>query len=205
MISFFKDVPASWAVITGILRLGATPFLVSPRNAVPAVAHLLRKSNCRTVVSSPDAAVLDLVQSALRLMEVDYKIPVVYIPLYDELYLDEGAPFERLPPYEITDMDTPGFMLHSSGKGLPGIHLDTSCSPGSVGSTAFPKLVVSSHQTLFHWSLIPCQHSHSIPVPFSLTSYMCLDFGDKDLCGYICGSHSLPLFRQYSRLAQYHH
>ncbi|THH13951.1 hypothetical protein EW146_g6322 [Bondarzewia mesenterica] len=45
----------------------------------------------------------------------------------------------------------------------------------SSGSTSTPKVVVHTHRGLVHWGLAPY-------------------FGDKDLCGYICGALSLPLY-----------
>ncbi|ETW81166.1 tridomain enzyme adenylation-thiolation-dehydrogenase [Heterobasidion irregulare TC 32-1] len=155
----FKDIPTSWALITGVMRLGATAFLISPRNSAVAVANMLKGANCHVLIMSSHTGISNLVHDASDLLEREHELTLIEASLFDELYLADATSFERLPPCQGIEMEAPALILHSSG------------------STSFPRLVTSSHRTLVNWSLI---------------SY----FGDKDLCGYVCGANSLPVYRR---------
>ncbi|TDL22685.1 acetyl-CoA synthetase-like protein [Rickenella mellea] len=130
-----KDTITSWALLTGIIRAGFQAFEISPKNSAVAVAHLLRRTNCRMIFISEDAATKDLCHKAVD--ELEIKIPVVSSPNFHDVFRDEGDKFVRLPPIFPPNLDMPALIFHSSG------------------STSFPKHISISHNALAVWSSIP--------------------------------------------------
>ncbi|TDL22741.1 acetyl-CoA synthetase-like protein [Rickenella mellea] len=130
-----KDTITSWALLAGIMRAGYQVFLISPKNSAIAVAHLLRRTNCRMIFISDDTATTDLCHKAVDELEV--KIPVVSAPGFNDVFRDGGDNFTRLPPIIPPSLDIPAVILHSSG------------------STSFPKPIPITHKALAVWSLLP--------------------------------------------------
>ena len=115
----FADIPTSWAIITGIIRLGCTAFMISPRNSPAAVADLLRQSECNVLLVSSEPSILELSKLSLeQLPSGETPRIVMDAPSYEDLYKAAGETFESLPPYVDAGMDSTALMLHSSGLGL---------------------------------------------------------------------------------------
>ncbi|KAJ7149428.1 hypothetical protein C8R43DRAFT_1128428 [Mycena crocata] len=153
----FRDVPTSWAIITAVLRLGATAFLISPTNTPTTLATLLKDSKCDVVVTSGEEPIEYLVQTAQSLMDGDFRPAVIRGPSYHDLYLSDMHSIEPSELPAVIEIDSPALIMHSSG------------------SSGSPSLIISSHRTLVHGSMV---------------TY----FGETDLCGGICGSESFPLY-----------
>lgn len=111
----FEDIPTSWALITGVMRLGATAFLISPRNSAVAVANMLKGANCHVVIMNTDTVISDLVHGASALLEKEHELTLIEAPSFQELYLADAASFKRLPPCQGIEMEVPALILHSSG------------------------------------------------------------------------------------------
>ncbi|TDL22742.1 acetyl-CoA synthetase-like protein [Rickenella mellea] len=130
-----KDTITSCVLLAGIIRAGYQAFQISPKNSTAAVAHLLRRTNCRMIFISDDTATKDLCQNAVE--ELQIEIPIVIAPNFNDVFRDEKDTFIRLPPIIPPNLDIPAVIFHSSG------------------STSFPKPIPIMHKTLAVWSLLP--------------------------------------------------
>lgn len=97
------------------MRAGYTMFLISPRNVPAAVADMLRKTECRHLLLSPDDPAQELARRALE--EVD-GVSLHDVPTFDQLF-PAGAPVgepeaEDLP--STFDMNGLSMIAHSSGE-----------------------------------------------------------------------------------------
>ena len=142
--------------MTGIIRAGYTPFLISTKNSVTAICHLLRTSNSAILYISPDETISSLAKQCLENMEKP--IASFLIPKFDELFTSNQADFEALPPFPVIDMDQPALIAHSSGLFFTSWFLVyfQYISYSYViyqGSTSFPKVITITHRIFAQWAL----------------------------------------------------
>lgn len=102
---------------------------------------------------SEDKMTQDLSQDATRQMKD--KLALLDTPKFSELYKEEGAEFERLPPFTLASMDSPALICHSSGKFHTYWSLETEFN-NALGSTSFPKPITVTFKALAQWCLLPC-------------------------------------------------
>ncbi|KAK0472519.1 NRPS-like enzyme [Armillaria novae-zelandiae] len=128
-----------FAVITGLMRLGFTPFPISPRNSVAAVAHLLRSTGSRHLVVGQDLSlqkVADTVCHQFWEDDVDNKITTIPMPSFSDLFSTKPGSYEPLPPVR-PDWSQTALVLHSSG------------------TTRFPSPIYTTHKGLLHHAIRP--------------------------------------------------
>ncbi|KAJ6476525.1 hypothetical protein C8R47DRAFT_1323640 [Mycena vitilis] len=154
----YRDVPTAWAVLTAILRHGATAFIISPMNSPAMLANILKNAHCGLLVTGSEKATATLVRAATGLMDEDHVPLIIQAPSYQELYLSESAVVNVFPPADSIDLEAPAMIMHSSGS-----------------SNGTPTLVTSAHRALVHQAIM---------------TY----FGDKDVCGAVCGAQCFPMF-----------
>ncbi|KAI4521215.1 acetyl-CoA synthetase-like protein [Schizophyllum commune Loenen D] len=127
------------AVNIGLMKAGLVPFPISPRLSAPAVANLLRASNCHRVVATRQTlrALIAAVKGELGLeyaLKVD-EVPaldVVYPRLAREQVADDFKPYPK--PSVESKLDDMLLYLHSSG------------------STGFPKAIPHTRASMAGWS-----------------------------------------------------
>ncbi|KAK0485452.1 NRPS-like enzyme [Armillaria luteobubalina] len=128
-----------FAVITGLMRLGFTPFPISPRNSTAAVAHLLKSTNSRHLVVGQDVSlqkVAHTVRHQLWEADVDNKITTIPMPRFSDLFSTKPGSYEPLPPVH-PDWSQTALILHSSG------------------TTRFPSPIYTTHKGLLHHMVRP--------------------------------------------------
>ncbi|KAG6852406.1 hypothetical protein C0991_012301 [Blastosporella zonata] len=134
------------AITVGLITAGLVPFPISPRNTPAAVAHLLKKTSCHRLITTPVTlrTLLDGVKAELAADAPDFELSIEEIPSLAQLYPDLGNetaqdPFERYPaPATRPPMSDLAIILHSSG------------------STGLPKAIYETHLVLSHWAAFPC-------------------------------------------------
>jgi long-subunit acyl-CoA synthetase (AMP-forming) len=103
------------------------PFVVSPRNSVPAIMSLLRKTDCSTVVTG-GANVTPLIDTlkADYFAETNNKLNIVQMPSLAQLYpkLCASTAEDIAEPYPTPTtrpkLEEPALLVHSSGSsGVP--------------------------------------------------------------------------------------
>lgn len=120
-------------------RLYFKPFLVSPRNSVPAITNLIEKTSCHRIITQPSFhPLLDAVREVLS-PDTGYALRVDNIPdVYAIFPTSKGgqdspvSPFP--PPSKQPTVDDIVLILHSSG------------------STGLPKPVPQKHINVLEWS-----------------------------------------------------
>lgn len=128
-----------FAVITGLMRLGFTPFPISPRNSAAAVTHLLKSTNCRHLVVGQDVSlqkVADTVCHQFWEADVDNKITTIPMPCFSDLFSTKPGSYEPLPPVR-PDWSQTALIMHSSG------------------TTRFPSPIYTTHKGMLHHALRP--------------------------------------------------
>ena len=99
---------------------------MSPRNPVPAVLNLLKKTSCHRVITTKETlkSLLQGVSSALRESDPGYELSIEQVPSLQTLFPRLGQeteedPFTPYPEIEVSLNDT-ALYIHSSGTtGLP--------------------------------------------------------------------------------------
>lgn len=196
-----KETISSFTLIVGIIRAGFVPFLISPRNSAPAIAHLLADTRANHVLVGHDQPIRDLASEAMNILQRDPKysdlpaLPEVSsIPLFDDIYRPMEEPFKLLPPMK-PDPASPAVIVHSSGSfTCPSLQcgiLLTTLIYNRTGSTSFPKPIPWTHLGLLQYGTVPCEC-------FLLLYRLCQlrapgttlpDFGDRDLTGVRISCH----------------
>ncbi|KAG6831500.1 putative NRPS-like protein biosynthetic cluster [Tephrocybe sp. NHM501043] len=134
------------AITVGLITAGLVPFPISPRNTPAAVAHLLKKTSCHRLVTTPITlhTLLDGVKAELAADAPDHELSIEEIPSLSQVYPKLGSetaqdPFERYPaPTTRPPLSDVAVILHSSG------------------STGFPKAIYQTHLIISHWAAFPC-------------------------------------------------
>ncbi|KAI0030733.1 acetyl-CoA synthetase-like protein [Vararia minispora EC-137] len=103
----------------GIMQTGCTPFPVSTRNSVTAVAHLFRMMDVHQAFVSEDPAMQALSKQATDMLaKENYRLELLPIPRFDDLYDDSSNSFlptlndVRILPYSANSV---AVIFHSSG------------------------------------------------------------------------------------------
>lgn len=106
----------AWASVTGIIRAGFTVLLLSPRNAPPALAHLLKSTGCRALVHSTDQFVEGTLKETLALLREsgDAPITLLKLPEYSETYGRKGN-VQSLSQDLNVHLDDIAIISHTSG------------------------------------------------------------------------------------------
>jgi acyl-CoA synthetase (AMP-forming)/AMP-acid ligase II len=129
-----RDTLTYVTLMLGILRAGCTPCLLSPRNSVAGVAHLLKSTKATHIYGSEDETAF--IGEVLASMDTK-DIKRLDAPLFDDLYTDKDTTETEVPPVPRADPYAVTLYLHSSG------------------STAFPKPIPFSHIFLLQWVRSP--------------------------------------------------
>ena len=130
-------------------QTGCTPFPVSTRNSVVAVAHLYRMMDVHQVFVSDDPAMQSLNRQAIEILAKDgYLLEAYPIPQFDDLYSAEVAciPIDevRIRPYTA---DSVAVIFHSSG------------------TSAFPKPIKVLDRNLRAWGVAMCKRTTPLTYP----------------------------------------
>ncbi|SJL14874.1 uncharacterized protein ARMOST_18349 [Armillaria ostoyae] len=128
-----------FAVITGLMRLGFTPFPISPRNSAAAVAHLLKSTNSRHLVVGQDVSLQKLADTVCHQFweaDVDNKITTIPMPRFSDLFSTKPGSYEPLPPVR-PDWSQTALIMHSSG------------------TTRFPSPIYATYKHLLHHVVRP--------------------------------------------------
>lgn len=106
----------AWACVTGIIRAGFTVMLLSPRNAPPALAHLLKSTGCRALVHSADKFVEGALKETLALLRKsgDAPMTLIKLPEYSETYGRKGN-VQPLSQNLNVHLDDIALISHTSG------------------------------------------------------------------------------------------
>ncbi|KAG2024013.1 hypothetical protein CC2G_001614 [Coprinopsis cinerea AmutBmut pab1-1] len=118
-------------VIFALIRLGAIPFCLSPRNSDEALRHLITKGNVSAVIAANDAdeGLAGRMRSVLKEGSLDVR--VIDVERKDVQDIPRG-PYPSYPP-----------LPHGTVRGR-----DIALQQHTSGSTAFPKPVPLSHELL---------------------------------------------------------
>ncbi|KAF8578531.1 acetyl-CoA synthetase-like protein [Ramaria rubella] len=119
----------------GILRAGGTAFLISTRNSVQGVVHLLQNTGTHALLVSADESMKKLASAALASPDLQ-DVLMQNTPTFENLY-SEGSEIKYTEPTpdcpDETQIDSLAVILHSSG------------------TTAFPKPVYITHRIIIQW------------------------------------------------------
>ncbi|KNZ79425.1 L-aminoadipate-semialdehyde dehydrogenase large subunit [Termitomyces sp. J132] len=76
------------AVTIGLMIAGLVPFPISPRNSPAAVVHLLKKTSCHRLITTPATlrSLLDGIQTELAADVLDFELSIEEIPTLDQVY-----------------------------------------------------------------------------------------------------------------------
>ncbi|KAE9396384.1 acetyl-CoA synthetase-like protein [Gymnopus androsaceus JB14] len=160
-----------------IIRTGHIPFPISPRLSPPMLAHLLEKTHPEYIfvsgIEGKTMGVLqNLLQSAITLLD----------PTRDSTsqpYTDKMKDLPQIVPMpsfqDLFQDSQPAKEEMESNETAPTNVDSVALILHSSGSTAFPKAINITHRFMFEQGMLPW-------------------FGDVDLCGLKCSSHSLPMF-----------
>ncbi|KAH7912703.1 putative nonribosomal peptide synthetase [Hygrophoropsis aurantiaca] len=113
---------------------------MSPRNSAPAIADMMKKTNCRRIMTLDHAhhAIVEGVRH-----ELEYEVFVDELPTLRQLFpkLGKETSADGFTPYPSPavrpDINSPAIYAHSSG------------------STGFPKPIGHTHKTQIHWLTQP--------------------------------------------------
>ncbi|RDB20740.1 Non-canonical non-ribosomal peptide synthetase FUB8 [Hypsizygus marmoreus] len=130
------------ATIAGLIKAGLIPFPISPRLSPPAVFHLLQKTSCTRILTTPETlrGLLDGLKNEVLQNAPDFPLFIQEIPSLHQLYPKLGSekvedPFEPYSsPVDRSSMTDIALFLHSSG------------------STGLPKAIPETHRTLVEWA-----------------------------------------------------
>ncbi|KAG6888349.1 hypothetical protein C0995_009042 [Termitomyces sp. Mi166 len=133
------------AVTVGLMIAGLVPFPISPRNTPAAIVHLLKKTSCHRLITTPVTlrSLLDGVKAEITAHALDFELSIEEIPTLHQLYPKLGSEtmrdsFQRYPaPTTRPSLSDVAVILHSSG------------------STGFPKAIYQTHLILSHWAAFP--------------------------------------------------
>ncbi|KAL1718564.1 hypothetical protein EV715DRAFT_291172 [Schizophyllum commune] len=133
------------AVNIGLMKAGLVPFPISPRLSAPAVANLLRASDCHRVVATQQTlhALIATVKGELG---PEYTLEVDEVPVLDTVFPhlareQEADAFEPYPEPSVgPKLDDMLLYLHSSG------------------STGFPKAIPHTRASMAGWSRLAIIH-----------------------------------------------
>ncbi|KAJ7475732.1 hypothetical protein FB451DRAFT_255063 [Mycena latifolia] len=126
--------PTFMALELGVFLSGHIIFLISPRNSLPAIIHLLQKTKTtHLIVDVENANFHKLAKDSSEAIakETGSAIPILATPQFTDLY---GVPFVPFEPKIRVGLRDVAAILHSSG------------------STAFPKPIDTSHVMLLEFS-----------------------------------------------------
>ncbi|KAK0454193.1 NRPS-like enzyme [Desarmillaria tabescens] len=126
-----SDTLTFFATITGIMRLGHIPFAISIRNSAPAITHLMKATNSKYLIVSPDATVQKIAESVCQHNDDERIITTIPMPAFSDIYVKS---YEPLPPFKKPDWNETAFIMHSSG------------------TTRFPSPILRSHESMLEFS-----------------------------------------------------
>lgn len=155
------DTATFWSLITGCIRAGHKPFLISSRNSAVAVAHLLKATGCHYVLVSTDSGTKTLAEESIEILkkeETAFEVKLGDVPDFDDLFGDDLDPDIALPKLENVDLEATALIAHSSGTYLL---IDKKFRVFFkyiifTGSTSFPKPRILTHKNLIQWALQAC-------------------------------------------------
>ena len=109
------DTITSFSMLLAVIRAGYTAFPISTRNSVPAIVHLLTKTNLDHLIVGPEESYQRHVREVFAAMEKQgLRVPFISTtPLFGDIYRDETG-FALLPDTK-DDMFDVALYLHSSG------------------------------------------------------------------------------------------
>ncbi|OSD00523.1 acetyl-CoA synthetase-like protein [Trametes coccinea BRFM310] len=152
----------------GVLRAGATAFLISTRNGAAAVADLLERTGSSQLMLSQDIPIRDVANEALSRLP-EGQVTVRDMPTFEDLFPSEGTKsseaFEADVEFPKTfDPNSYALILHSSG------------------STGHPKPLRWTHRRLTLFGTEPLHHDvdssgwvfgcHGIPMFHAMGTFM---------------------------------
>ncbi|EJT96909.1 acetyl-CoA synthetase-like protein, partial [Dacryopinax primogenitus] len=173
------DTLAYVTILMAIVRAGFTAFPLSVRNSIPALEHLINKTDCQYIVGSIPAKGFQssaLQETTSMLLQKLPSLTLIDAPRYSTLYPRLAqlppAPYDPSSDKRITASlpsvrsfatyanytpNTPLWILHSSG------------------STSFPKPIPIAHRVWLSWGRT-------------------VWYGDVDVCGSTWATMTLPIF-----------
>lgn len=106
----------AWASVAGVIRAGFPVILLSPRNSPPALADLLKSTNCRMLVHSTDIFVKQTVAKTCALLRESGGTSLSFceLPRYSETYGRKDY-LEPLPRRLSIHSDDIALISHTSG------------------------------------------------------------------------------------------
>ncbi|PCH36937.1 acetyl-CoA synthetase-like protein [Wolfiporia cocos MD-104 SS10] len=127
------------ALVAGTARAGLIPFPMAQRNSAPAIANLLTRTACNTIISQPEYA--SLLSDVRSVLPSGHALRVLAVPalagVFPAFSASPSAVARKLIPYpalrRAQAADAPALYLHSSG------------------STGFPKPIPQTRRTLLQW------------------------------------------------------
>ncbi|KAF8626806.1 hypothetical protein AX17_006463 [Amanita inopinata Kibby_2008] len=123
-----------------VMRAGYALFPISPRNSPAAIAHLIDAVGVKHILLGREPAMRNLAAEVVKILKTEYPSTqepgFSPLPIFEELFLDDGIDSEPLPFGRKGPNDTILY-FHSSG------------------STSFPKPVPWTHFRLFQVAILP--------------------------------------------------
>ncbi|KAG7443714.1 uncharacterized protein BT62DRAFT_921671 [Guyanagaster necrorhizus] len=106
------DTLTFFATILSIMCLGHMPFTISIRNSVPAVTHLMKATNSKYFVVTPDGPVQKIVDIVCHQNDDKKITTTIPMPTFSEIFIGS---YEPLLPFKRPDWKSTAFIMHSSG------------------------------------------------------------------------------------------
>lgn len=161
LISGFNQ-PTFMALELGIFLTGHVPFLLSPRNFLSAIIHLLKLTKTtHLMVDADNPSFMKLATGTASAVELETgtRIPTLPTPQFGDLYGVIFHPFE--PKIQLQSLREVAAILHSSGEFSSSLRTGkhNRSDVFDSGSTAFPKPIETSHAMLLEFSRLFCTFS----------------------------------------------
>ncbi|PIL34373.1 hypothetical protein GSI_03148 [Ganoderma sinense ZZ0214-1] len=163
------DTITYFCTVVGAFRAGFCAFLISTRNASPAVVDMVKRTGATHLIVSPDLPMSELANEAVKLLAADgVNIKRLAMPSFADLFpevLDEESLYEKAVELPTTyDVKASSTIMHSSG---------SSGHPKPIGWTQRQMISIGSEPLKCNMGLMgSIMGGHGTPMFHGLGSFM---------------------------------